>query len=695
LKTGVNEVQKAFTNNPGHHTVRGISMKKIDLRFIYAVGIPIVIFTSVLLYRMNNQIVAVVAANVLDASTGQEIHQNFIMTLSGILFSFFGIILILRLMITKQNDLIAILEKSEEKYRFIFNSAPIGIYHYDLNSVITACNPKGVSMSGADKKQLIGMNVFQSITNESWKTSLKTALQGRSSGYEGEFISAVSGEKLYLNALIVPVFSEGADVAGAIAVVEDITARVIVEQALHEIQKNLETMFDAITEPAFLIDANGVYIALNKTTAQSLGSTVEHLVGKNAFDFLPQDFAASRRKKLEEVICSRKEMQFEDVRFGRYARTNFYPVLNDKGEVIRVAIFTQDIHEHKLAQEALQESEEKARALLNATTDAVVLFNPDGTILDVNESWAKKFDVNKNDVIGRSLWNLFPPDIAEYRKSLVRKWVSTGEKFHGVEKEGAGWVDINSYPVTNKNGEVYQIAVFIRDITEQKRAEDELKTSHQQLQNLAKHLMSVREQERMRIARGLHDEFGQVLTAINIEISMIAKELSESHQNLKERAEAAAELAVGAIQAAKRIISELRPTLLDDLGLAEAIRWQAREYQDRMGVTFDVHIDPEDFFLDDDISISIFRIFQESTTNAIRHSHAARISVSLQQTGAGIELKVKDNGIGISEKQISSLESYGIIGMRERAEILGGAIDISGVPGKGTTVAASFPVWPQ
>jgi signal transduction histidine kinase len=183
-----------------------------------------------------------------------------------------------------------------------------------------------------------------------------------------------------------------------------------------------------------------------------------------------------------------------------------------------------------------------------------------------------------------------------------------------------------------------------------------------------------------------------VLTAINMEASLVARKISEDQKNLRHRAEAISDLAVGAITSVKRIISELRPTLLTDLGLAAAIKWQAEEYQRRMGIRFEIVVLPDEFHVNEELGIAIFRIFQEATTNVIRHSKASRVEVCLEKSDFEIMMKIKDNGIGITKEQLAEKESFGIMGMRERVDVYNGTININGVSGKGTTLVVNFPV---
>jgi PAS domain S-box-containing protein len=231
-----------------------------------------------------------------------------------------------------------------------------------------------------------------------------------------------------------------------------------------------------------------------------------------------------------------------------------------------------------------------------------------------------------------------------------------------------------------------------QDITERKKAEEELNQSREQLRVLLAHQQSVREEERTRISREIHDELGQSLTALKIDLSWLAKRLSKDQEALVEKAiEMTRQIDLN-IQTVKRISAELRPGLLDDLGLTAALEWQAEEFEQRQGIRCELRIRPDDITLDRDISTAIFRIFQETITNVVRHARASRITVHLTKKTRGLVLTVQDDGRGITKKQIASPTSIGLIGMRERVNFLGGTFDISGARHKGTIVRVSIPL---
>jgi signal transduction histidine kinase len=215
------------------------------------------------------------------------------------------------------------------------------------------------------------------------------------------------------------------------------------------------------------------------------------------------------------------------------------------------------------------------------------------------------------------------------------------------------------------------------------------------LRNLYTHQQLAVEAERTRIAREIHDEFGTILTALNIDLSWLEKKLPEGQHTLIERINKDVELINSAIKVVQRISSELRPGVLDYLGLSSAVEWHVKEFGNRTGIEWDISIHMNTPDLDKDISIALFRILQESLTNITRYAEATKVRVNLAATDSILTLQVVDNGKGITEDQLSDHHSLGILGMRERVQYLGGNITIQGVPNKGTTVTVRVPIAKQ
>jgi signal transduction histidine kinase len=226
---------------------------------------------------------------------------------------------------------------------------------------------------------------------------------------------------------------------------------------------------------------------------------------------------------------------------------------------------------------------------------------------------------------------------------------------------------------------------------ERKRAEEQLRLSHAQLRSLSMYLQDVREEERTHIAREVHDELGQALTGLKLQLTWLSSRLPPNPKPLQEKAKDMASCIDDTIQTIRRIATELRPGVLDTAGLPAAIEWQAHQFQIQTGIQCRVKTTVQDADWNQDLNTAFFRIFQETLTNIIRHAGATRVEVRLSEDDGWLELQIKDNGRGISEAQIHNTKSIGLLGMRERAALLGGEVVWRGQSGKGTTVTVRLP----
>ena len=232
-------------------------------------------------------------------------------------------------------------------------------------------------------------------------------------------------------------------------------------------------------------------------------------------------------------------------------------------------------------------------------------------------------------------------------------------------------------------------AALASEIAERCRAEERLRESEERLRALAAHLQSMREEERADIAREIHDELGQVLTGLKMDVTWLAARLAEPA--LADKTEAMSGLVESSIRAVRRIATGLRPEVLDDMGLVAGIDWQAKEFQKRTGIRCRLKLPAEGTAFGPDQSLTTFRIFQEILTNVARHAQATRLEVELSVADGRLVLAVSDNGIGIPAERASGRRSLGLLGMQERALRLGGEVSIEGAAGKGTRVTLALP----
>jgi PAS domain S-box-containing protein len=331
------------------------------------------------------------------------------------------------------------------------------------------------------------------------------------------------------------------------------------------------------------------------------------------------------------------------------------------------------------------------RVFVERMNEGAAVLSSDHTVLHCNGRFARFLGARLQSVIGSSMLDLVWPDDNPKLDALLRRAAQRncrGEIRLQSRKGAPLSVHLSLNPL--RLDSTRAVCLIASDLSETKRSEQELRASSEQLRNLTAHLQSVREEERARISREVHDELGQALTAVKMDLAWLAGRLPQRDGPMLKRIRSTQQLADSIIQSIRRISTELRPAVLD-LGLAAAVEWQVQEFEARSGIRCKVRLLTRQVVASN-ASTAMFRIFQETLTNVARHAKATRAEVVLQKQRDRLVLLIHDNGRGFDQADPSLSKSLGLLGMRERAAILGGRVSISSAPGKGTTVTASIPL---
>jgi PAS domain S-box-containing protein len=339
----------------------------------------------------------------------------------------------------------------------------------------------------------------------------------------------------------------------------------------------------------------------------------------------------------------------------------------------------------------LQGADHTYRVFVERMNEGAAVLSSDHTVLHCNGRFARFLGARLQNVIGSSMLDLVWPDDHPKLDALLRRAAQRncrGEIRLQSRKGASLSVHLSLNPL--RLDSTRTVCLIASDLSETKRAEQELRASSEQLRNLTAHLLSVREEERARISREVHDELGQSLTAVKMDLAWLAGRLPRRNGQMLKRIRSTRQLADSIIQSIRRISTELRPAVLD-LGLAAAVEWQVQEFEARSGIQCKVRLLTREVVASN-ASTAMFRISQEIFTNVARHAKATRVEVVLQKQRDRLVLLIRDNGRGFDQADPSLSKSLGLLGMRERAAILGGRVNISSAPGKGTTVTAWIPL---
>jgi PAS domain S-box-containing protein len=357
-------------------------------------------------------------------------------------------------------------------------------------------------------------------------------------------------------------------------------------------------------------------------------------------------------------------------------------------------VILRDVTERKRIEAALRDNERRYRTLFSKATDGILLLATNGDIVDANDSFARMHGYVIDELLKMNLRALSAPETLARAPERLRR-ILLGETI-GFEVEhyhhdghvvpldvatSAIDIDRNRY-----------VLAFFRDITERRRAEQELRRSQQELRGLSKAANEALEAERRRTARELHDELGQSLTALKMDLESLRSALPPGRAELGERAQAMHALLDATIAATRRIAADLRPLMLDDLGLAAALDWLTHNFSNRTGIATDLVIDDTVAQVPEPLASALYRITQESLTNVAKYAQATTAEVRLERDCDWVQLQVRDNGRGIEAADQGKRGAFGLLGIRERVTLLGGEVAIKGVPGEGSEVRARIPL---
>ena len=494
---------------------------------------------------------------------------------------------------------------------------------------------------------------------------------------------------------LIVVYREIADRRAALRALENVQARVggIVESAMDAIitidEQQRVVQFNAAAERVFRWPRGAV-----------LGQRLDML--------LPEGYRKAHLAHVDRfarTATTSRTMGSQSVLRGLRADGSEFPIEASISQHVEdgrklFTVILRDVTERLKAEEQLGRSEARLRGILESAMDAIITVDENQRVVLFNKAAEEVFLCPREEAVGAPLDWFIPERFRGNHRQLVEQFGRTGAASRrmgharvvmGLRRNGQEFpIEASISQVTEGGQRLY--TVILRDVTERVRAEEALRRSKEEIHSLALTASTAREQEKSRIARELHDELGQALTALKIDVGWLRDHLGDPPPAVARKLGAMQVLLDGTVAAARRISSDLRPLMLDDLGLTAAAEWLADNFRSRTGIGVELVMSGDDLDLPDPYATAVFRILQESLTNIAKHAEATQVEITLERGASEVLLTVRDNGRGFDPDAARNPGSYGLVGLRERATLIGADVRVDSHPGEGTRVELRVPL---
>jgi PAS domain S-box-containing protein len=584
----------------------------------------------------------------------------------------------------------------------LIDSLPGVFYFYDANGKFIRWNKQFEEVTGYSGEEIAQMHPTQFFPDDEKEYITDRIMGVFETGVndaEGNFLTK-NGEKVsyYFKAILIQ-YQGGPCLLGTGI---DITKRKEAEQLLTFSEYRFRSIIEQFPYPVVIYNTSGEYVQTNAAWEIMWEDKRENVKGYNIRKD-PQMMASGLSVYVEtafagEVAIS-EPYEYDPALIGktgnkRWMVMTLYPLKGPKDEILEVVLVLHDVTDRKAAEDQLRMSADKYKLLFaNNPLPMWMLSLPDYRFMDVNHATLSQYGYSKEEFLQLNVLDLRPKEEAErFRSTLNTNF--RGVHYAGIwkhkKKDGTVlFVDVITHDFVN-DGQATRL-VLANDVTEKYIADEKLKDSFKAIRELTEHLQNIREQERAHMAREIHDELGQLLTVLKMDVSWLNKRVTTTDPAIREKFTELLDMLDTTVKTVRRIASELRPTLLDDLGLVAAIEWHLEEFEKRSGISKEFKSSLTEVSIHDSMKIGLFRILQESLTNVARHSQAEKVNVGLDKNNGHIILKITDNGKGFDTNRTTK-KTLGLLGMKERTEMMGGEYHITSKPGEGTVVEVKVPV---
>ncbi|RMG68701.1 MAG: PAS domain S-box protein [Calditrichaeota bacterium] len=534
---------------------------------------------------------------------------------------------------------------------------------------------------------------------------IQQALAGQERINYSEKIRRADGQPRVLQTVGYILRNETGQPVRMIGLCRDVTEEYQIQQEVQRQQQRLEGLLETTLDGFILADDRGRILQVNPAYCRMTGFTREELLKKNIAEqealLSPQQVA----EKIEQMVTA-GGAQFETRHWrkdGSQVDLAVSITVFAEEERHLVAAFVRDISEQKRWRQRLLDQKRKLDLALTAARMGIWEWDVTTDRVYWSENVEALFGLAPGEFKGtyQAFLDTLVPEYRAVVQEAIQKTLNGNRPYQVsyaiTTPEGKiRWHEARGMLIRNQRGEPLRMLGTVMDITEQKQAELKIRRTQEQLRALAAHLQSVREEERTLIAREMHDELGQVLTALKMDLSLMLREvkrspLPEALAFLPQEVQGMIAMIDQTIRRVRQLITELRPEILDHLELPEAVRWQVQEFSRRSNIPCNLSLEGDLSHLSPEYRLAVFRILQEGLTNIARHARASQARVKLVAQGEKLYMQIEDNGQGIPAEKLEAKTSFGLLGIRERVLLLNGTLSIHSQPGKGTCLDIELP----
>jgi PAS domain S-box-containing protein len=472
----------------------------------------------------------------------------------------------------------------------------------------------------------------------------------------------------------------------------NITERIKAENAIKESEEKYRTLVEQASDAIYIIDTQANIITVNHSACSMSGYSEQELLQMNLYDFVTKEYIEKEPFRFAELKLGKTILQKRKLIIKNGALLNIECTSNmlSNGNVL---VFAKDITERLKIEEDIIKEKNLSDSVINSLPGIFYLHDAKGTLLRWNKNFERITGHTATSIRNTSILDFFDASQAALlrQKSIevLEKGTADGETLLLTKDNEKRPYYVNGWKTVYEE-KVCVIAVGI-DITEKMEAEKKLKKSYQDIRSLAAHLTKIREEERRRIGREIHDELGQQLTAIKMDVAWIDKKITDENDLIKAKLKNMITLLDGSNQSVRRILTELNPGIIDNQGLVEALERLNRQFTTTTSILVSFKTIAAKITLSQDIANCIFRVYQESLTNIMRYAQATTVSSSLKIVGDNIVVTIEDDGKGFDRTAVQAKQSFGILGMKERVLSQGGTFDLQSEDNRGTKIIIILP----